>query len=83
MSPPGSEPESSDHVYGVVPPVAASVSEYVWPTVPSGRLVVVIDGGGTGAGATATESGCVSLCDGAVRHLGREGRSAGSGRRYR
>ncbi len=32
------------------------------PTVPSGRLVVVIVGGGTGAGATVIESACVSLC---------------------
>ena len=34
--------------------------EYAAPTCPPGSAVVVISGGGTGAGATVTESACVS-----------------------
>jgi hypothetical protein len=30
------------HVYGLVPLVAASVAEYATPTIPFGKLVVVI-----------------------------------------
>ena len=60
--PGGGVPAETDHVYGGVPSTAASVCPYVVPTVPSGRLVVVIVGGGTGAVATEIESACVSLC---------------------
>jgi hypothetical protein len=38
----GSVPEVSDHVYGVVPPVAASVCEYGAPTWPLASDAVVI-----------------------------------------
>ena len=43
VSPAGSVPLVNDHVYGVVPPVAASVVEYAVPTVPLGNDEVVID----------------------------------------
>ncbi len=33
-----------------MPPVAASVCEYAWPTSPSDNVVVVICGGGGGGG---------------------------------
>jgi hypothetical protein len=36
LSPVGKEPETSDHAYGVVPPVAANVWAYAVPTVPAG-----------------------------------------------
>ncbi len=61
VRPAGSAPPASDHEYGGVPPVAASVCEYATPTDPAGRLVVVTS---RGAGATATESSCVSVCVG-------------------
>ncbi len=35
----------ADHVYGVVPPVAATVALYAVPTTPPGNDVVVMDGG--------------------------------------
>jgi hypothetical protein len=43
LSPAGTAPVVTDHVYGAVPPVAASVCEYAVPTVPlgSGELVVI------------------------------------------
>ena len=45
----------SDHVYGFVPPVAASVAEYRAPTLALGREVVVITSG-AGAGEACTVS---------------------------
>ena len=46
VSPPGREPDSRDHVYGVIPPVAVKVCVYDVPTVPAGSgEVVVIESG--------------------------------------
>ena len=42
VRPGGSEPLSSDHAYGLVPPVAASVREYWLPTLPFDSDDVVI-----------------------------------------
>ncbi|HEX3844224.1 MAG TPA: hypothetical protein VHV80_07680, partial [Steroidobacteraceae bacterium] len=41
-SPDGRDPLLSDHLYGDVPPLAARVAEYAFPTVPAGRLAVVM-----------------------------------------
>jgi len=49
VKPAGSVPLVNDHVYGVVPPVAASVVEYTVPTCPAGNDVVVIDSVGGAA----------------------------------
>ena len=38
----GSDPSTSDQVYGGVPPDAPSCRLYGWPILPSGKLVVVI-----------------------------------------
>ena len=40
VRPPGSEPAVIDQVYGVTPPFAVSVAEYVVPTVPDNSEVV-------------------------------------------
>jgi hypothetical protein len=51
-------PDAKPKVYGVVPPDALTVAEYALPTVPAGRLEVVIDSGtdaGAGTGAAATD----------------------------
>jgi hypothetical protein len=56
LSPPGKVPLVSDHWYGVVPPVAFRVAEYVVPTLPLGSVVVGIArlwGFGLGAASTA------------------------------
>jgi hypothetical protein len=42
VRPPGNEPELTLQLYGVVPPVAASVAEYAVPTCPPARELVVI-----------------------------------------
>ena len=44
VSPPGKDPEATDHVYGDVPPSALNVWEYDAPTVPagSGEPVVIV-----------------------------------------
>src|SRR5689334_4597954 len=43
-NPAGSDPVTIDHLYGVIPPLAASVVEYETPTVPLGNGdTVVID----------------------------------------
>jgi len=47
--PAGRLPETTDHEYGVTPPVAATVWLYATPTVPPGKLDVVIT---RSAGAT-------------------------------
>ena len=52
LNPAGNEPELIDQVYGVVPPLACKVVEYVVPTVPPGSAVVVTVGG-CAAAATA------------------------------
>jgi hypothetical protein len=40
--PAGKEPQEMPQVYGVWPPVADAVTEYAVPTVPLGKLVVLI-----------------------------------------
>ena len=52
VSPGGSEPDASDHVYGVLPPVAARVCEYADPTVPEDRVAVVMVSGTAANGGT-------------------------------
>ena len=42
LSPAGSDPLDTDHVYGAVPPVALSPCEYGVPTVPAGNDDVVM-----------------------------------------
>jgi hypothetical protein len=42
VRPAGSVPTETDHVYGVVPPIAARVCEYAAPAVAAGKAVVVI-----------------------------------------
>jgi hypothetical protein len=42
VSPGGRDPVVIDQVYGGVPPVTATVAEYVVPTVPLGREAVVM-----------------------------------------
>ena len=59
--PAGSAPAISDHVYGDVPPAAASVFEYAVETVPSASAAVEIDSG-TGAAAIVTENVLVTVC---------------------
>ena len=49
LNPIGNEPELIDQVYGVVPPLACSVLEYVAPTVAPDSDVVVSVGGCTAA----------------------------------
>jgi hypothetical protein len=55
--PGGRLPAASDQAYGVLPPDAATVCEYACPTVPPGRLVVVIWSGSR----TSIVSACVSV----------------------
>ena len=50
--PAGKKPKVTDHVYGVVPPLASRVVEYAVPVVPPGSDVVVTVGG-CAAAATA------------------------------
>jgi hypothetical protein len=59
--PPGKAPELMLQVYGVVPPVAASVVEYAVPTCPAGTKVVVICTGVTAA-ATVSVNDFVEVC---------------------
>jgi hypothetical protein len=47
-SPSGSDPLSSDHAYGAVPPDPASVAEYGVPATADGKLVVVTCGWAVG-----------------------------------
>jgi hypothetical protein len=42
LSPAGSDPVATDHVYGGVPPVAFSACEYTTPTMPAGNEDVVM-----------------------------------------
>src|SRR4051794_32311498 len=59
VSPAGSDPALTDHVYGAVPPLAVRVCcGYTDPAVPAGRVAVVTTGG-VGAGLTTICSGCV------------------------
>src|SRR5260370_30080733 len=46
LKPAGSDPLATDHVYGGVPPEAASACEYATPTVPAGSNDVVITSAG-------------------------------------
>lgn len=50
VNPAGSEPLLTLHEYGVVPPVACKLAEYVTPTVPDGIDVVERESGGSGGG---------------------------------
>ncbi len=62
VSPGGSVPEITLHVYGVVPFVAVTDCEYAWPTVPpASDVVVMLTGDGGGASATVIESAWVSV----------------------
>jgi hypothetical protein len=61
FNPPGRTPELMLQVYGVVPPVAASVVEYAVPTCPEGTEVVVICTGVTAA-ATVSVNDFVAVC---------------------
>ena len=60
-TPAGRAPEVSDHLYGVVPPLAASVPAYALPTVPAGRLPVVML---RGAGDVGFEGGAGEFPEG-------------------
>jgi hypothetical protein len=57
-SPAGSDPEITDQLYGVVPPVATTVWLYATPICPFGRLVVVIT---RSAGPAAPSSGSAAI----------------------
>ena len=57
LSPVGSDPLVTNHVYGGVPPVALSPCEYAAPTVPDGKDVVVM----TGGGSTVSDSALVAI----------------------
>jgi len=59
VNPGGRLPEMTAHVYGVQPPVAASVCEYATFTIASGSVVVVIS---RAASVPMTiDSGCVAV----------------------
>src|SRR5580692_7798216 len=60
VSPAGKVPESIDHVYGVVPPVAASVALYAEFCVPLVSEVVVTEGG---FAVTVKVSACVAFSE--------------------
>jgi hypothetical protein len=59
-NPAGRLPEVTFHVYGGVPPLAVSVVQYATATMPSGRLVVVLD---RVAGATMIDNDLVTSCE--------------------
>jgi hypothetical protein len=59
-NPAGKLPDIRLHVYGGVPPLPLSIAEYAAPTMPSGRLVVVIE---SAAGAIVIDNCFVALCD--------------------
>ena len=61
VSPPGSAPELMLQLYGVVPPLAASVVEYAVPLCPPGTELVVICTGVTAA-AIVIEKDFVAVC---------------------
>ena len=64
LNPVGRVPELRDHVYGVVPPVACTVTgPYAEFWVPLATEVVVIDNGGT-AGEITMLSPCDAVCGG-------------------
>ena len=46
VRPGGKLPMRSDHVYGRLPPIASSWAEYATETVPSGKVIVLIESGG-------------------------------------
>src|SRR3954452_6114884 len=58
-SPAGSAPVATIQEYGGLPPVAATVPEYAWPTVPVSRVFVVMVTGAAGAGAMIIRNGFV------------------------
>jgi hypothetical protein len=64
-SPAGSEPDTTDQLYGVTPPVAASVCEYATPIWPFGTLVVVI----TRSGGITIDRAFVAVSAGACESV--------------
>jgi hypothetical protein len=60
VSPTGSAPVVTLHVYGVVPPVAASVREYAVPTIPAvnGLAVLMVSVAGLIVSANAFDVVC-------------------------
>src|SRR5271155_2437830 len=62
LKPAGSAPAVILQVYGIVPPLAASVAEYALLTVPPGRDVVVTEGGCATAAAIVKPKDCVAVC---------------------
>jgi hypothetical protein len=61
VSPAGRAPELRLQLYGMVPPLAASVVEYAVPTCPAGTELVVICTGVTAA-ATVSVNDFVAVC---------------------
>lgn len=69
VMPAGSEPELRDHAYGVVPPVAARVVEYVLPLVPEGRDLDVIWRAGAAGAMTVMLNGLLAVWAGLSESL--------------
>jgi hypothetical protein len=61
VKPLGRTPERIDQVYGVVPPVADRVVEYIPPTLPAGMEVVDICNAGL-LGVMFIDKDCVAVC---------------------
>jgi hypothetical protein len=59
LSPTGSVPQETFHVYGTVPPVAARTVEYCVPVSPDGRVAVPMDRGGIGVTVTVAVANTV------------------------
>ncbi len=68
VTPPGNAPELTFQVYGVVPPLAASVVEYAVPTWPEGTELVEIVTGVTAA-VTVIVRDFVAVCCGEEESL--------------
>jgi hypothetical protein len=60
-SPVGREPELTDQLYGVVPPVAVTLAEYPAPTCPFGRDEVVIVGATAAAFTVSVAAALVAV----------------------
>ena len=56
VTPVGRAPAVMDHVYGAVPPLAATVCVYATPAAPfgNGDELVIVSGGGGGIGAATS-----------------------------
>ena len=70
VSPAGNDPELSDQVYGVVPPMAARDVEYALLTCPPGRDDVVICTAVTAAATTMLRL-AVAICAGELESVTR------------